>query len=1227
MSEQTKFDILATIIKEWHLLPGQSRTQFVDALSTSMVCLSAWMDSILNSPEDSDDRLLLGDYRSAYKIYIFVARWIAKVSAREALAVTSKIQQTDGQVQGRRKKKTDGEWDWSEQSAKLLKAVARCISLDLWKVFRPARPDDAVLISLIQICSDCLSCSSCAKNGEAVNHGGQILGLTALRYQQVDAVAAALVDLLNQYDHTPSVVAEMLRYSIAEWDDGRLAAAVIQEISSTDPLEYERQQNATGEKAGVRSVAAFVDELSNRLPKLMASQISLLLPHLGGKAWTLRSGIITAIGHLLAKAFDSGDDGNKEDQDAVIARLRTKQHLLDILCERTRDQSSYTRKAVLQTWQYLAQHKAIPLGHWQLVTSIAIGRLEDKSSLVRKEAMRLISCLMLHNPFGPSLPLDKFAASLQLHSGMLEQLMSSDNMAPLSAVESQASNAQEVKQEDVSMDATSLDEGSPQEAIESSKTPAEVGWDGTVEELQALVASLELAVEFSKSITSSMPSLVNLLASSTVSDVQDSIALLLTCKQFEIVGATEAIRKMLTLIFARDQNIKEKVIEALDQLYLSGWAGNSYTSAEAAQNLVNLACGATLGELGSLEEVIACFSDKGLITVVTVHELWEIAEKYSLEIHQPEANKGLALRQLRGAIAVISMAVGVISGTMNASRVKSLIQIVFNRARGDALTARHAFTALGRIEDFADNSYEHVRTDVYTALVRAVISSEIADSVWYTVAEASLNALYSLHPKPEDLSVNMIKTLACQTFAGRDQDENPPPSYLASKTFFLVGEVALRHLVLIEKSAQYVRRARLDAERKAAEASARPASGTEEDEEEDMNAELGVGGVAADAELDNMKDMAEKQIVQFNKGIIQPFAKMIINTCRHSSFNTAEPVLKSSALLALTKLMVVDVKICEANLQLLFTLLQNRVVEPAIRSNLVIALGDLALRFPNSLEPWTEHVYRPLGDPDVNVRKTTMMVLTHLILNDMMKVKGHIAKMAACLEDEDERVSALASLFFHELAKKEYKGTSPIYNLLPDMLSVLSKDTSLTNAQFQSVMQQLLVHIKKDKHGDALIEKLCQRFGSTEDVRQWRNIAFCMTQLPMSDKGVKKLIEGHASYKNALEDEETAQLILSIVAKVKKSASKPDSKELAADLENKVQSLIAEWKVINGEEEAEEEEEENRSGQEFEDAENDMTRMNTTNVDSGTKNNAALIKEEEHDEDNLTTAVERLQVT
>lgn len=43
--------------------------------------------------------------------------------------------------------------------------------------------------------------------------------------------------------------------------------------------------------------------------------------------------------------------------------------------------------------------------------------------------------------------------------------------------------------------------------------------------------------------------------------------------------------------------IKDRIVEALDQLYINGWAGNVFSSAQAARNLIDLATGATLGAL------------------------------------------------------------------------------------------------------------------------------------------------------------------------------------------------------------------------------------------------------------------------------------------------------------------------------------------------------------------------------------------------------------------------------------------------------------------------------------------------------------------------------------------------------------------------------------------------------------------------------------------------------
>ena len=59
--------------------------------------------------------------------------------------------------------------------------------------------------------------------------------------------------------------------------------------------------------------------------------------------------------------------------------------------------------------------------------------------------------------------------------------------------------------------------------------------------------------------------------------------------------------------------------------------------------------------------------------------------------------------------------------------------------------------------------------------------------------------------------------------------------------------------------------------------------------------------------------------------------------------------------------------------------------------------------------------------PCAGMRKTCLMVLSHLILNDMMKVKGHIARLALCLQDDDPRIAGLAQVFFHELSRKAFK--------------------------------------------------------------------------------------------------------------------------------------------------------------------------------------------------------------
>ena len=155
--------------------------------------------------------------------------------------------------------------------------------------------------------------------------------------------------------------------------------------------------------------------------------------------------------------------------------------------------------------------------------------------------------------------------------------------------------------------------------------------------------------------------------------------------------------------------------------------------------------------------------------------------------------------------------------------------------------------------------------------------------------------------------------------------------------------------------------------------------------------------------------------------------------------------------------MCVSSEFCAEHLMLLFKVLETS-KEPAVRSNIVIALGDIAVCFSTIMDENSDRLYAGLHDKDPTVKKNTLMVLTHLILNGMIKVKGQLGEMAKCLSDNDKRIKDLAHLFFEELATKE----KAIYNNLPDIISHLSSGSNPVDEDtFQVSMKFIFKFVDK----------------------------------------------------------------------------------------------------------------------------------------------------------------------
>ena len=85
-------------------------------------------------------------------------------------------------------------------------------------------------------------------------------------------------------------------------------------------------------------------------------------------------------------------------------------------------------------------------------------------------------------------------------------------------------------------------------------------------------------------------------------------------------------------------------------------------------------------------------------------------------------------------------------------------------------------------------------------------------------------------------------------------------------------------------------------------------------------------------------------------------------------------------------------------------------------------------------------------------------MLTHLVLNDMVKVRGQVSEMALCLEDSDQRIQDMARLFFSEFKLKQ-QGML-IYNLLPDLVGRLSA-SQVEEGKFRRVIKSVFAFIDK----------------------------------------------------------------------------------------------------------------------------------------------------------------------
>lgn len=129
-------------------------------------------------------------------------------------------------------------------------------------------------------------------------------------------------------------------------------------------------------------------------------------------------------------------------------------------------------------------------------------------------------------------------------------------------------------------------------------------------------------------------------------------------------------------------------------------------------------------------------------------------------------------------------------------------------------------------------------------------------------------------------------------------------------------------------------------------------------------------------------------------------------------------------------------------------------------------------------------------------------------------------------------------MFFKEIAHK----SNILYNVLPDIISRLSDPRwKLEEGKYQTIMKYIFGLISKDRQIEGLIDKLCYRFKVTEQERQWRDIAYCLSLLSYNEKTIKKLTDNIVTFKDKVQVQEIYDFFRIIITDTSKLA-KPELK-------------------------------------------------------------------------------------
>lgn len=395
-----------------------------------------------------------------------------------------------------------------------------------------------------------------------------------------------------------------------------------------------------------------------------------------------------------------------------------------------------------------------------------------------------------------------------------------------------------------------------------------------ISQQRMVVAYLKDTHAFAYSIHEAIPIVCQLLCSKHTSDILEAVNFFVTAFQFDVLDAMVGVRRMLSLIWSSEAEVKDAVVKAYKELYMDM---DKYSNLAAKRralkvvaNLTALISCSTQGELASLEELISLCVKTGDLRKECIQVMWE---KFSMTL--PETTE----EESRSALMLLAMVASAQTATIS-TNMGVLVKVgLGERGAKDFRLAHLTCAALLKMapsKASTDNQapMRFLPTEEMFQRVKTLLLDGLnnLDDVHYCqFASTAVSLIYQLAEHPDSIIGEIMKEMCKSAYTNNRNAESGEleiSSSVLTRILVIAGQVAIKQLVHLDVHVytELRRRARVREEKQeetskqkrnlAQSASRRRASVRPSSEDAGEDDEL-VGAVADDEEAEFVRKVSE----------------------------------------------------------------------------------------------------------------------------------------------------------------------------------------------------------------------------------------------------------------------------------------------------------------------------------------------------------------------------------